>query len=222
MSGFTPGPDAALPAPLIISDDVWMSAGLSALLTDAGYPVAQARLPSEVCRHTCTLSDGLIIGYLPRDLGLVMALLCRLAEGLPQPGTRLVLLTAAPVGWVRDTLLNLMPERPVRGELTVLPAGATPSLLLRAVNGYVSDTTEAYGWSGFRALNGEEVAGLVGLLVHRLDIRQQAALRRVPENWQARVLQSAMQKVGAYSVRRLLTWRPDRPYAGALLKKGAI
>lgn len=57
-----------------------------------------------------------------------------------------------------------------------------------------------------------EVCAVADFLVHHIDADEQAKLRRVPHQWQDRILRDALHKVRADTKRQQLFWRPDRVY----------
>lgn len=199
----------------VSSDDVWMRSGIGMLLHAAGWPRPRESVPAALLYEAergraCALT----VCHLPRELGPMMDALWSLSvlAGHGDDAGRMVVLTAAPAGWVHATLSGLLQESRARVRLTVLPETAGSGMLLRAVNGvHLRSGTGCRG--PFGVLTRPEVAALADLLVRRLDCREQAEMKGLPDGWQRRVLHGAMRKVGVFSVRQLLCWRPERCYA---------
>lgn len=205
------GMAGVVPCAHVSSDDIWMRAGITTLLTDTGWVCGSGGATADLLHEAAHgRACALTVCHLPRELGPMMDALWSLSvlAGHGDGEARMVVLTAAPGGWVHATLSGLLQDSRARVRLTVLPETADARALLRAANGPQAGTN---GWRGsFGVLTQPEVAALADLLVRRQDCREQATMKGVPDGWQRRVLQGAMRKMGVFSVRQLLFWRPER------------
>lgn len=121
---------------LLICDDPYMSMGISTLLQANDTQVTETVSISEAIIMTSVSAEyAVIICHLPKDLGGMMNMLRFLADKCFIQRRSVVLLTVAPVLWVRETFLNMLTAEPSPGAVSVLSEKCRPNELLRAVNG---------------------------------------------------------------------------------------